>query len=262
MRSVKFLSRLIQFGGAIVCIGVSMSASAGIFGLGAFSWKEEVLLHDGKKIIVERSQRHGGRHEITQSSPVSEHEITFALPKTNKTIKFKSEYSEDVGRVNLNLLALHILNETPYIVAEPNLILAYNKWGRPNPPYVLFTYDGQKWERIKISELPREFSTINLIVNNGNEYRIEKIINKQGFIPSDEVVKFNDSLKDAQHREIIREPLANWSGNADRLVRTGKGWLGIDWFSSLPSRDACIKKCDREKVKPEDCPCNELFNGR
>ena len=43
-----------------------MNAEAGLFGIGGDSWKEDVLLHDGKKLIVERSQTYGGRHEIGQ----------------------------------------------------------------------------------------------------------------------------------------------------------------------------------------------------
>jgi hypothetical protein len=239
-----------------------MSANAGIFGLGTFSWKEEVLLHDGRKIIVERSQRHGGRHAITQSIPVSEHTIAFALPNESKAITFTSEYSDDVGRANLNLLALHILNETPFLVTEPNLILAFHKWGRPNPPYIIFRYDGQKWNRIQLSELPAEFSTINLIVDSGDEYAIEKLKKKRNYIQFDEVLKDNENLTQAQYKKILREPFASSSSNSGRLVRTFDGWHGIEGFSNLPSRDACLKKCEREKVRHEDCPCNELFNGR
>lgn len=49
------------------------------------------------------------------------------------------------------------MNGTPYIVAEPNLCRAYNKWGRPNPPYIFFRFDGKDWKRIPLSELPIEF---------------------------------------------------------------------------------------------------------
>ena len=41
-------------------IGVGMSAEAGLFGIGGMSWKEEVLLHDGSKIIAERHYNLGG----------------------------------------------------------------------------------------------------------------------------------------------------------------------------------------------------------
>jgi hypothetical protein len=50
--------------GLLLMMGMSMSAEAGLLGFGGTSWKEEVLLHDGQKLIVERSQTRGGNHEI------------------------------------------------------------------------------------------------------------------------------------------------------------------------------------------------------
>lgn len=187
-----------------------MSACA----MGGIGWKEEVLLHDGKRIIVERSQTYGGRHEIGQSPPIKEHTISFSLPNSNKTFTFKSEYSEDIGRANLNLLALHVLNGTPYIVAEPNLCLAFNKWGRPNPPYVIFKYDGKAWQRIPLSQLPAEFKAINLIVNNGREEDIQRAASVKGYVSVADVQQINSSLTQPEYKTILREPLANeWCAN-------------------------------------------------
>lgn len=46
-------------------LGVAMSACAGF--LGGDSWQEEVLLHDGQKIIVERSQTYGDQGNVVRS---------------------------------------------------------------------------------------------------------------------------------------------------------------------------------------------------
>lgn len=191
---------------SLMFLGVGMNACA----IGGTSWKEEVLLHDGKVLIVERSQTYGGRHEIGQKPPVKEQKLTFTLPGTNRSITWKSEYSEDIGRANLNLLALHVLNGTPYIVAEPNLCLAYNKWGRPNPPYIFFRFDGKAWQRIPLSEFPVEFKNINVVINT-LEHAEE--ISRQGKASVAAVREFNSSLlrypsEHAQYKTILREPLA------------------------------------------------------
>jgi len=183
-------------------LGVSMNAYAGLFGFGDPSWKEEVLLHDGSKIVVERSQHYGGRHEIGQSSPIKEQTITFTLPNTSSTIEFKSEYGEDIGRANFELLALHILNSTPYIVTAPNLCLSYNKWGRPNPPYVLFQYDSKSWKRIALEELPTELKDINLVVNSKGK---EKILTAQSIVTAELVKKLNGELEQPEYKTILRE---------------------------------------------------------
>jgi hypothetical protein len=249
---------------SLTILGGSMSACA--MG-GKTSWKEEVLLHDGEKLIVERSQTYGGRHEIGQSAPIREHSISFTLPNSNKTIVFKSEYSEDVGRANLNLLALHVLNGTPYIIAEPNLCLAYNKWGRPNPPYVIFKHDGKGWQRISVSELPPEFKTINLIINNGREEDIEKAGGMANYVPVSSVMEINSSLlrypsEHAQYKTILREAYPTAPGGCSEMVRVNDGWEGLGFFSHQPTYEACLKYCAQKGVSEQNCPCNSLFKGR
>src|SRR5574343_750975 len=102
----------------------SLNACAGLFGLGGTSWKEEVLLHDGQKIVVERHSSRGGRHELNQGPPIKEQSVTFSVPGSSQSIVWKSEYSQDVGRANFELLAVHVLKGIPYIVATPNLCLS------------------------------------------------------------------------------------------------------------------------------------------
>lgn len=193
--------------GLLLMMGVSMNADAGLFGFGGTNWKEEVLLHDGSKLIVERSQTRGGRHEVGQPPSVKEHTITFDLPNTGKTLTFKSEYGEDLGRANFNLLALHIHNGTPYLVVAPNLCLSYNKWGRPNPPYVFFKYDGKTWQRIPLSEFPTEFKNFNLIINNGQEEQIKKAASKLGYVSAEGIQAFNSRLTQPEFKSILREAL-------------------------------------------------------
>jgi hypothetical protein len=252
---IKQLAKL----GLLLMLGASLSACAG---LGGTSWKEQVLLNDGSKIIVRRSQSYGGRHEIGQSIPVSEHTISFDLPGSGKKLSWTSEFGEDIGRTNFNLLALHILNGTAYLVAEPNLCLSYNKWGRPNPPYVIFRNDGREWQRIPISELPAEFKSINLIVNNGRTKDIEWASAKLGYVPSDEVMDFNSSLSQPEYRTILREPLVNYGKNCGEMISNGKGaWIGIGWFRDQPSYEACMNYCGVEKIDAQRCPCTTLFKG-
>ena len=251
----------------IICLvsllGVSMSGSAeaGLFGFGGDSWQEEVLLHDGNKIVITRSQTYGGRHEIGQPLPIKEHTIIFMLPNTNKTITWTSEYDESLGRTDFKPLALHVLNNTPYIIVTPNLMLSYNKWGRPNPPYVCFKYEDSKWKRIAIEEVPPEFQTINLVIDTLTDG--EKL-NSQGFASLEMVARLNGSLTQEEYKTIHRMPLDHWKPRkSGMMVRTEDGgWIGIDWFEIQPSLKACLAKCTREKVSVQDCPCHTLFEGK
>lgn len=208
---------------ALMTLGGGMSACAD-----GTSWKEEVLLHDGKRLIVERSQSYGGRHEIGQKPPIKEQEITFTLPGSNRSITWKTEYGEDIGRANLNLLALHVLGGTPYIVAEPNLCLAYNKWGRPNPPYVFFKYDGKVWQRIPLSALPAQFKDVNVVVNSLGAAR-EGTIVEAGLITEERIRELNSRLwrypnEQLQYKSILREPYSTAAGGCPVMVRIKDGW--------------------------------------
>ncbi len=187
--------------GLMLTLGVSMSAC----GLQVDTWKEEVLLHDGQTIIVTRSQSYGGRREPTQSPPTKEHRIRFALPGSNRTIEWTSEYGEDVGRANFNLLAVHVKAGTAYVVAEPNLCLSYNKWGRPNPPYVFFRHDGAAWQRIAIELLPVEFKTINVALTL-NAVDVEEMI-RQRVVPAADVKDRNLRLRQPEYKSILREAI-------------------------------------------------------
>ena len=250
--------------GLILTLGASMNADAGILGFGGTSWKEEVLLHDGSKIIVKRSQSYGGRHEIGQSGTIKEHSITFTLPGSSKSMTWTSEFSEDVGRANFDLLALHLLNGTPYVVAEPNGYLSCNKWGRPNPPYVFFKHDGKLWQRITLTEFPAEFKTINVILNTGREEEIKRLASRLGHVSAEDVSKMNSSLTDkGYYRGISREPMPNFDRDCPEMIRKGNGgWSGIGFFKDQPSLDACLKYCEREKVAAQNCPCEKLFGGK
>jgi hypothetical protein len=185
-----------------------MSACAGLFDIGSENWKEEVLLHDGRTIIVERSQSRGGQGEVGQS-PIKEQSIAFTLPGTRNEIVWRDEYSKEVGHANFNLLALHALSGEAYVVASAYGCLSYNKWGRPNPPYIFFRYDGKSWARIPLSEFPEEFKQINLVINSSSHaMRLIEETGKAGFVSASIITRLNSSLKQPENKSIMRESLS------------------------------------------------------
>jgi hypothetical protein len=246
------MKRIVKLG-LILMMGVSMSACSS-----SVTWKEEVQLHDGSKIIVNRSQSYGGRHEIGQGGSISEQEITFTLPNTNKTLTFKSEFSEDIGGINFILLALHILNGTPYMVVEPRGCLAYNKWGMPNPPYVFFKHNGKEWQRIPLAEFPTEFKIVNLVVSPAN-YDFEKTITEQTVISVELVKELNDGPGIV--KTILHAPYPGAAGSCGEMIYDGKGgWHGTGLFGKTYAD--CLNICYSDKISPQYCPCETLFKGK
>lgn len=197
----------------LVCAGLLVSVSgcavAGLLGLGGDSWKEEVLLHDGTRLIITRSQTYGRPLEIGQSPSIREHTVTFTLPHTNKSISWTSEYAKEFRHTNFHLLAVHVLNGMPYIVTEPDLCPSYRKWGWPNPPYVLFKYNGTIWQRIPIEGLPAEFTTMNVVIGLSRQF-VDAMV-KQRVVSVEQIQKWNNQLPQPEYRTILREPMELWS---------------------------------------------------
>ena len=239
----------------LTLVMVACVSATSITKMAGDSWKEEIELHDGSTMIIKRSQSYKGRHEIGQSVPVGEHSVSFSLPQTGKSYTWTSEYSEELGRTNFNLLAIHVLDNIPYIVAQPNLCLSYNKWGRPNPPYVIFKYTDNAWQRIQMSELPSQFNTLNVLMNMKPEDT--RGISSMRTISAATINTRNAELSQPELKSLVREPV---DAECGVLVPYGNGgWLGLDWFSDQPSHEACSELCVKKKVSPKDCPCNELF---
>jgi hypothetical protein len=212
---------------SLTILGGSMCACA----MGGTSWKEEVLLHDGSTLIVERSFSRGGRHEIGQGQPIKSQYLSFTVPGSSQTITWQSDYSEDVGRSNFNLLALDVLNGTPYIVAEPNLCLSYNKWGRPNPPYVTFKYEGKTWQRIPLAELPAEFKQPNVAITV-DDADLFREIDKYEVVSVAAIKVLNGRLTQPEYKTILREAVKPGtypsSVNCEEMVHYKCGWVGTN----------------------------------
>ena len=174
------------------------------------SWKEEVLLHDGSKIIVERAVSRGGRHEIGQLPPIEDQTIAFHLDKARKQVTWKSEFSKEFGLAELMPLAIDIHKGTAYIVAVPAGCRAFNKWGRPNPPYVVFRYDDNGWKRVALVELPIELVTPNLIFSSPDE-EVNQLGNVS-VVSAETVMTVIAGYDQPEYKTILREPVKGGEG--------------------------------------------------
>lgn len=206
MNNKHWLSRTFKIIGLALALalGANMSADAGLFGFGGTTWKEEVLLHDGSKIIVERSVERGGRHEIGQQPAYKEQSLTFTMPSTNQAIQWEDHYSEDIGSSNFLPMLLDIENGIVYLVADAMGCLSYNKWGRPNPPYAVFKYQNKEWTRVPLQVLPADIKLPNLVISSPDDVAKKS---SNGVLTAEMIRQENSGFRQPQYRTILRDPL-------------------------------------------------------
>ncbi len=157
------MKRLTQLA-MLLMFGASMSACAGIFSHSK-GWKEEVQLHDGRVLVVERHfNLDGYPTPDSHERALLDETITFALPESKQKIYWTTEFRQDTPEPNsLGALLLDVVGGVPYLATSPAGCISYNKWGRPNPPYVLFKYVNEEWKRIPLDEFPSELVHSNLM---------------------------------------------------------------------------------------------------
>lgn len=235
----------------ILTLGISMSACSA-----TMSWKEEVQLHDGGTLVVERFYNLGGYPTLdSRERSAIDETMTFNLPGTNKNIIWKTDFLDSVPETNsLNLLLLDVVNGVPYIATYPAGCIAYNKWQRPNPPYVFFKYDGNDWKRISLEEFPWELTKSNTIVGRPPSDLLKPFYN------ASQVQERNHYLQ-PEYKTILREPYAGAAGRCSEMIRTNDGWEGLGFFKLQKSYEACLKYCERKGVNQSTCPCEILFKG-
>ena len=231
--SLTILFLLLSF----LMMGMSMGANAGLFSH-TMSWKEEVLLHDGSKIIAERYYNLGGYPAIeSQERAALDVTVTFNLPGTNKEVIWKNDFRDSEPEPNsLNLIRLDVVKGVPYIATYPAGCIAYNKWGRPNPPQILFKYEKDQWKRIPLEELPTELinAQANVIVGRPATKLLKSFYTVEG------VNAVNHDIHAPEYKTILREAVKGGGiTSCEELVHYKCGWGAPGEFNRKYFESTC-----------------------
>lgn len=163
------------------------------------AWQEEVLLHDGRIAIAKRHYELGGYATLasTDRTAVSQ-TIYFSVPGLKPRIVWETDFRDSASEPNsLNLLLFDVVDGVPYIATYPAGCIAYNKWLRPNPPYVLFKYEQGRWQRISMAEFPGELTKTNVIVGRPASELLKSYYTVEG-------VDARNYYLEPQHKHILR----------------------------------------------------------
>jgi hypothetical protein len=135
---------------------VTFGATSTCFGAQSYRWQEEVLLHDGRVIVIDRSVRTGEVPvEIGQSPGESDYTLMFTA-NDNQRVTWEG------GRDRFKPMILEFADGVPYVVARGSTGLVYPREGCPKPPYFFFRWGGDRWESVPYPQLPGVVRSRNL----------------------------------------------------------------------------------------------------
>lgn len=145
--------RLVRLGVVLsACVSVSACGESGK----TLDWRQEVPLHDGRVIVLERISKQTGKIFPENVVMEAEQTLTFIHPDTRETIRWTLPQG-------LLPAALDFDNKTPYFVLKAYTVADYNKWDCPNPPWLVYRYERGLWARLQFDEMPSSITTRNLL---------------------------------------------------------------------------------------------------
>jgi hypothetical protein len=144
---------LIQF---TIVLGVFMSLTACS---NTFSWDEEVKLLDGRVITVQQKRR------FDDSRMPREAWLSFRLPEFGD--------KEILWHEGLATMVLNVYKQKLYVVGFTTTVVEFRLYGQPQPPYIGFRYDNDKWVRIPFNEIPEAIYNANMWSENMSLYKLK-----------------------------------------------------------------------------------------
>jgi hypothetical protein len=112
--------------------------------------------------------------------------------------------------------------------------------GRPNPPYVVFKYQGKVWQRIALQELPAEFTVPNLVFSSPDHEARDA---GQRIISAERIKALYEGYKQPEHKAILREVVKLGTEgslvNSEVMIHYKCGWGGPGEFNRKYFENAC-----------------------
>jgi len=174
-------------------------------------WKQEVLLQDGRVIVVERTSEQTGNIFPENISMEKSQHIEFLNPENNEKVIW------DIPK-GLKPFSLDFEGTLPYLVLNAYTVADYNNWNCPNPPYLVYRYQNGSWSSIPFEQLPEKIIKRNLVDMSKSYQRFSD----NNFMSLDGHAKF---LKDLpkNSRGISREKISAMAEGCDPDTLTKLG---------------------------------------
>ena len=151
MKIMSMLTRFFVITGCVIFLLMSR-----LFTDPEIRWKEEVKLHDGRVIVVDRWAKRQWMGELGHRGLPLWSEIKTKNPNTGAEIN----WYEDAGS---DAYVFDFIGDTAYLAVRISFYQPCKKYDFPKRDFVFFKFDGI-WKKISIEEFPATFDT-NLLFN-------------------------------------------------------------------------------------------------
>ncbi|WP_410499161.1 hypothetical protein [Chitinibacter sp. S2-10] len=142
------------------CLAFALVIGLSACGSEIVTWQEEAKQADGSILLLERTIRIGGGHEIGQSAPVASESISFIHPKTGKKITWNSP--TDL-LMSVDPMLVQLDGDRTLVLVAPRSSVDLDHYGQPCPPFVLQEIRNGKIENKPAQELLEKFRFMNLV---------------------------------------------------------------------------------------------------
>jgi hypothetical protein len=119
-------------------------------------WREEVQLSDGRVVEITQQRQYEEAYDgHGRSTIVRDAWIRFRLPET--------DFKEVVWHEQLIGMRFDVVDGKPFIVAYPATGQEFDRYGKPVPAYLGYSYENGQWHRVPFSEIPESQYDFNLV---------------------------------------------------------------------------------------------------
>lgn len=175
-------------------------------------WKQEAPLADGRVIVIDRVSKQTGVKYPERAVFEFQQILSFTNPDTNERISWEIPGGTGAWMIEFD-------SGTPYMVLKAKSVTDYNNYDCPNPPWLVYRYTQNQWNRIPLESLPERFAKPNLLA----AARTDERSSNDGFVSRQELEAFF-RRQDAEYRVIGREKISPIGHGCDEgtLIRLNR----------------------------------------
>jgi hypothetical protein len=164
------------------------------------TWQEEAKQADGSMLVLTRTIRLGGGSEIGQSAPIAAESISFIHPKTGKKIIWNSPSD---GYYLADPMLLQLEDDRVLVLIRPRSCGAWERYGRPNPAFILQIQEEGKVHNEIAAHLPEKYRYMNLLTFPKDLYVLKEVEKNIGIMTWNKVYEINENqVKLGSSREL------------------------------------------------------------